>query len=142
VTLAGAIPARHDLEAMVWRADLSPRIAMKTNDPVLVLITIAVLVLEAAITLARAVLVPMVALLLTLVVSPRTTGTIVPALPEIPTPPPAAPEAPLARPHHHPITLLATELQALPVTTLRQLAGTRSKSIRKADLIAMVTACN
>lgn len=45
-------------------------------------------------------------------------------------------------PHHHPITLLATELQALPVTQLRAMTGTRSKSIRKAQLIAMVAACS
>ena len=62
-------------------------------------------------------------------------------MPEMPTPPPAAPEAPLARPQPHPLTALATELQLLPVTQLRAMAGIRSKSIRKAQLVAMVAAC-
>jgi hypothetical protein len=48
--------------------------------------------------------------------------------------------APAPAPHWHPIAALAHDLELLPVTQLRQLAGVRSKSIRKADLIAMVAA--
>lgn len=56
------------------------------------------------------------------------------------TPPPVI-EAP-AIPLLHPLAALVAELQLLPVITLRQMAGTRSKAIRKADLIAMVAACS
>jgi hypothetical protein len=60
---------------------------MKTNDPVLVLITIAVLTLEAAVLLLRAALVPLTALVLTLL-------QWRPAAPAAAaTPPPAAPAA-------------------------------------------------
>jgi hypothetical protein len=107
---------------------------MKTHDPVLALIAIAVLTIEAAVLLARAALVPVLALVLTvLAFSP-------PAAPEATTPPPAAPEPPLARPEPHPLALLADQLTQLPVTQLRQLAGTRSKRIRKAALIEQVLA--
>ena len=41
----------------------------------------------------------------------------------------------------HPLALLATQLQALPVATLRQMAGVRSKAIRKAQLIELI-ACS
>ena len=93
--------------------------------PVELAILLAVLVIEAAITLARTVLVPVVALVL---VQSCTRA--------------AAPEAPLARPATHPLAQLAAELEALPATTLRAMAGIRSKRIRKADLVAMVTACS
>jgi hypothetical protein len=53
-----------------------------------------------------------------------------------------SPFSPAADPQPHPLATLAAELQALPVTRLRAMTGTRSKSIRKAQLIAMVTACN
>jgi hypothetical protein len=72
-----------------------------------------------------------------------------PAPPEAPTPPPAPPDAPLARggqmssrPATHPLAQLATELEAMPATTLRAMAGTRSKRHTKAALIAMVAACS
>jgi hypothetical protein len=48
----------------------------------------------------------------------------------------------MARPQPHPLATLATELQELPVTRLRAMAGIRSKSIRKAQLVAMVAACS
>ena len=48
----------------------------------------------------------------------------------------------VARPMPHPLALLAAQLQALPVATLRQMANTRSKTIRKAQLIEMVAACS
>ena len=108
---------------------------MKTNDPVLVLITIAVLVIEAAVILARAVLVPMVALVLTLANWRR------PAPPEAPTPAPAPPEAPLASPTPHPLAAVADRLALLPVTALRTLANTRSKRHNKAGLVARLAAC-
>jgi hypothetical protein len=44
-------------------------------------------------------------------------------------------------PAPHPLALVAAELEALPVTALRQLAGVRSKRTRKIDLVAMVAAC-
>ena len=52
------------------------------------------------------------------------------------------PIQPQPQPQLHPLALLATELQALPVATLRQMASTRSKAIRKAQLIEMVAACS
>ena len=48
----------------------------------------------------------------------------------------------VAGPQPHPLATLATELQALPVAGLRAMAGTRSKSIRKAQLIEQVAACS
>jgi hypothetical protein len=111
--------------------------------PVELAILLAVLVIEAAITLARTVLVPVVALVLTLA-SRRPT-----AAPEAPTPSSAAPDAPLARggkmssrPTTHPLALLATELQALPASTLRAMAGISSKRHTKAQLAGMLTACS
>ena len=53
-----------------------------------------------------------------------------------------APSTPAAPPLQHPLAALVAELQLLPVATLRGMAGTRSKAIRKADLIAMVAACS
>ena len=44
-------------------------------------------------------------------------------------------------PQPHPLALLATELEALPAATLRQMAGIRSRRYSKAALIAMVAAC-
>jgi len=44
-------------------------------------------------------------------------------------------------PQPHPLALIATQLQALPVATLRQMASTRSKTIRKAQLIELI-ACS
>ena len=48
----------------------------------------------------------------------------------------------VAQPQLHPLALIATQLQALPVATLRQMANTRSKTVRKAQLIEMVAACS
>jgi hypothetical protein len=147
--------------------------------PVELAILLAVLVIEAAITLARTValaetrlqafelqiaqplqpgqgkrtdllrypgnevgqyaslLVPVVALVLVLA-SRRST-----AAPEAPAPPPAAPlGAPRGRPQPHPLAQLATELEALPAATLRQMASTRSKRHTKRQLIGMVAACS
>lgn len=36
----------------------------------------------------------------------------------------------------HPLALVAEELAALPVAVLRPMAGTRSKRVRKAELVA------
>ena len=47
----------------------------------------------------------------------------------------------VAQPQLHPLALIATQLQALPVATLRQMANTRSKAIRKAQLIELI-ACS
>lgn len=46
-----------------------------------------------------------------------------------------------ARPTPHPLAGLADRLAELPVTTLRQMANTRSKAIRKAQLIELI-ACS
>lgn len=105
--------------------------------PVELAIAAAVITLEAVLVLVVAGL----ALVLTLA-QWNTCSTAEPAAPEAPAPPTAAPEAPLAKPTPHPLALLATELELLPVTALRQMAGIRSKAIRKADLIAMVAACS
>ena len=55
--------------------------------------------------------------------------------------PVAEPEPIQAQPQLHPLALLATELQALPAVSLRQMAGVRSKAIRKAQLIELI-ACS
>jgi hypothetical protein len=142
VILAGA-----SLACLRWKRCAAGRSIRPGNmnrteaHPVELAIVAALVVADALLTLVVAALVPLVALVLTLVVSPRT-GPIGPELPEIPTPPPAAPEAPLARPQPHPLATLAAEMQLLPVTQLRAMTGTRSKSIRKAQLIAMVAACS
>ena len=75
---------------------------MKTHDPVLALIAIAVLTIEAAWILLRAVLVPVVALVLTLAqwrpaAAPITTAAHLRR----------EPDAPLARPAPHPLALAA-----------------------------------
>jgi hypothetical protein len=46
-----------------------------------------------------------------------------------------------AQPQLHPLALIATQLQALPVATLREMAHTRSKTVRKAQLIELI-ACS
>ena len=53
------------------------------------------------------------------------------------TPPPAPAPAPAV----HPLAVLAAELEALPVSRLRPLAGVTSKRHRKIELISMVAAC-
>ena len=101
-----------------------------TLHPIEVLALAAMALAWAVLTLARLVLVPVVALVLVLA-----GWRNVPPAPQPPatTPPPAPAEHPLAR--------LAEQLEALPAATLRTLAGTRSKRHRKAELIAMVAAC-
>ena len=47
----------------------------------------------------------------------------------------------VAQPQLHPLALIATQLQALPVASLREMAGVRSKAIRKAQLIELI-ACS
>lgn len=91
----------------------------RTNElhPVELLLLAAVVTLEAAAVL----LVALVALVLT-VARWR------------PAPPPAPPMV-------HPLALVAQQLEALPVAALRPMVGTRSKRIRKAELVAMLAAC-
>ena len=91
----------------------------RTNEPhpVELLLLAAVVTLEAAAVL----LVALVALLLT--VARRK-----------PAPPPAPPMV-------HPLALVAEQLDQLPVSRLRPMAGTRSKRIRKAELVAVLVAC-
>ena len=116
---------------------------MKNTDPGVALIAITVLTIEAAAILLRALLVPVVALVLTLAQwrsGPERLWSK-PAAPEATTPPPAAPEAPPAKPEPHPLALLATELERLPLTALRQMVGTRSKRHTKAQLVGMIAAC-
>jgi hypothetical protein len=89
------------------------------------LLFIVLVVLQAAAVLTAA----LVALLLTITRS-RPAGSPARVMP-------APPPAPLL----HPLALVAEELEALPATALRELAGTRSKRIRKALLVALVAAC-
>jgi hypothetical protein len=98
---------------------------MKNTDPhpVELLILAAVVTIEALIVLVVAA----VALVVTITRS-RPAGS--PA--RVMTPP-----VPLL----HPLALVAEELEALPVTQLRPMAGTRSKRIRKAELVAALVAC-
>ena len=60
----------------------------------------------------------------------------------VPTPEPPVIEPIPARPTPHPLAALADRLAELPVATLRGMAGTRSKAIHKAELIARVIACS
>ena len=107
---------------------------MKNTDPVLVLIAAAVITLEALLTLVVAA----AALLITLAqwrpaAAPAPAAAIALA--------PAPIEPPLARPMPHPIAALADRLAELPVATLREMTNTRSKTIRKAQLIELI-ACS
>jgi hypothetical protein len=97
---------------------------MKNTDPhpVELLILAAVVTIEALAVLTVA----LVALLLTITRS-RPAGS--PA--RVMTPPPIV----------HPLAVVAADLEALPVTQLRPMAGTRSKRIRKAELVAALVAC-
>ena len=52
----------------------------------------------------------------------------------VPPPPPPAPAV-------HPLSLLAAELEVLPVSRLRPIAGVRSKRLRKNELVAVLAAC-
>ena len=119
---------------------------MKNTEvhPIELALVAGLVVIEALVVLVAAV----VALLVTLA-QWRPAPAPSPA-PAAPSPAPAAP-APVAKPEPiqpqpqpqlHPLALIATQLQALPVATLRQMANTRSKAIRKAQLIEMVIACS
>jgi hypothetical protein len=117
--------------------------------PVEVLLLVALLALEAAITIARAVLVHAVALLLTVTQKPSTAPAEPAAEPAEPAAEPAAaPAAPEpvvpVLPHPplvHPLQTIATDLQALSCKQLMILAGTRRK-LPKQQLIGMVAACS
>jgi len=103
-----------------------------TADAVELLLLIVLVVLEAAAVLLLALVVLVLAVAL-----PRrnqrfwqfvrTSGCAARSLPP-------APEL-------HPLALVAEELAALPVAVLRPMAGTRSKRVRKAELVALVAAC-
>ncbi|KAF0652397.1 hypothetical protein L107_13850 [Cyanobium sp. Copco_Reservoir_LC18] len=99
---------------------------MKNTDmhPVELLLLAAVVTLEALLVLTVA----LVALVLTL-------ARWRPAVPA----PAATTEAP--PPAVHPLALVAEQLEALPVAQLRPMAGTRSKRIRKHQLVAALVAC-
>ncbi len=103
---------------------------MNTNEthPVELLLLAGLVVAEALIVLVAAA----VAVVLTITRS-RPAGS--PA--RVMTPPPATAPAPAV----HTLALVAAELEALPVTTLRPMVGTRSKRIRKAELVALAVAC-
>jgi hypothetical protein len=112
--------------------------------PIEVLLVVILLALEAAITIARAVLVPAVALLLTVAQQKPATAPAEPAA-EPAEPEPAEPEtvAPVL-PHLplvHPLQTIATDLQALSCKQLMMLAGTRRK-LPKQQLIGLVAACS
>jgi hypothetical protein len=97
---------------------------MTTNHephPIELLLAAAWVALEAAAVL----LVALVAMLLTL-------AGWRPSQRQAPPPPP---------PLIHPLALVAADLEALPVTRLRPMAGTRSKRARKAELVAALVAC-
>jgi hypothetical protein len=108
----------------------------KDPHPLEVLLLVALAAGWAVATLARAVPVPLVALGLALASwRPAATATTATApAPMVQTHRPPAPAL-------HPLALVAAELEQLPVTALRQLAGVRSKRTRKIELIAMVAAC-
>ena len=95
------------------------------------------LAIVAALVVAEALLTLLVAAAALVVALPQRRPVVAPA-----AAPAAEPQPVLARPTPHPLAGLADRLAELPVTTLRTLAGTRSKRIRKADLIAMVAACS
>ena len=116
---------------------------MKTTDPVVALIAIAVITIEAAWILLRAALVPVVALLLTLAQwRPAAPAAAEPVTTSGARKASLAPDTSTQRPQPHPLATIATELELLPVTALRQMAGIRSKAIRKSELVAMVAACS
>ena len=127
---------------MAWKRWPSVRIfrpgLMNNKDlhPIEVLLLVALAAGWAVVTLARAVLVPLVALGLALAgwrpAATATTATAPAPMVQMHQPP---------APALHPLALVAAELEQLPVTALRQLAGVRSKRARKIDLVAMVAAC-
>ena len=121
---------------MAWRGNLCPGL-MNNKDlhPIEVLLLVALAAGWAVVTLARALVVPLVALVMALAGwRPAATATTATLATMVQMHRPSAPAL-------HPLALVAAELEQLPVTALRHLAGVRSKRTRKIDLIAMVTAC-
>ena len=105
--------------------------------PIELALVAGLVVLEALLALVAAVVALLVTLARCEVLQPSAPGPHdLPA----PTPEPPVIKAP-AIPQLHPLALIATQLQALPVSALRQMANTRSKTIRKAQLIELI-ACN
>ncbi|WP_216915949.1 MULTISPECIES: hypothetical protein [unclassified Synechococcus] len=103
---------------------------MNTNEthPVELLLLAGLVVAEALIVLVAAA----VALVLTITRS-RPAGS--PA--RVMTPPPTTAPPPAV----HPLAMVAEQLEGLPVSRLRPMVGTRSKRIRKAELVALAVAC-
>jgi hypothetical protein len=89
------------------------------------------LLLVVALEVAEAVLVLAVALVAVVLTVARWRPAAAPA--RVMAPPAPAPAL-------HPLALVAEQLEALPVSRLRPLAGVTSKRHRKHQLIAMVTA--
>ncbi|MCP9798911.1 hypothetical protein [Cyanobium sp. Lug-B] len=111
-------------------------------DTITVLLAVALEVAEAVLVLTVA----LVALVLTVARAIRRRAAHPAAVPQ--QPPAAAgsacrvvPAAPAPAPAVHPLAVLAAELEALPVSRLRPLAGVTSKRHRKIELISMVAAC-
>jgi hypothetical protein len=99
---------------------------MKNTDPH----PVELLILAAVVTIeALAVLTVALVALVAAITRSRPAGS--PARVMTPPPPPLL----------HPLAAVAAELDALPVTQLRPMAGTRSKRIRKAELVAQLVAC-
>ncbi|MCP9796101.1 hypothetical protein [Cyanobium sp. Lug-B] len=106
------------------------------HDTVDVLLAIALEVTEAVLVLTVA----LVALALTVAraIRQRAAHPAVAGSPaRVMTPPPAAAPAPAV----HPLALVAEQLEALPVSALRPMVGTRSKRLRKDQLVVLAVAC-
>lgn len=104
--------------------------------PVEALLLVGLAVLWAAWTLARAVLTPLIALLLTIVWRPVPgAAEAAPAVPELMPEPIAAPS-----PVIHPLAVLAEQLMAHTQRELMEMARTRRR-LPKSQLIAQVIAC-
>jgi hypothetical protein len=107
------------------------------------------LLLAVALEVAQALLVltvALVALLLTLArwrpsQAPAVTAPPATTDPPAPVPSPAASTDAPPTPLLHPLALVAEQLEALPVSRLRPLAGVTSKRHRKHELVAALVAC-
>ncbi len=105
------------------------------------------LLLLAALVVAEAVIV-LAAALVALVLTAVHEKSSAPA-PQTPEPLPALDSSAAALVHEkssappllHPLAVMAEQLEALPVTTLRPMANVRSKRPRKAELVAAMVAC-
>ena len=117
------------------------------TDTITVLLAVALEVTEAVLVLAVA----LVALVLTVArwrpsqASSTKKPLLVPDTSPARTPHLAGVTSSTRTPHlvplHHPLALVAEQLEALPVAALRPMVGTRSKRLRKSELVAMVAAC-